>query len=60
MRVVVTGAAGFLGSHLVSRARAMGWDTVAVVREPKRAGEVAASRLTPEDLDGVDLGEMIR
>ncbi len=33
----------------------MGWDTVAVVREPKRAGEVAASRLTPEDLDGVDL-----
>ena len=55
MRAVVTGAAGFLGGRLVQKARARGWDTLAVVREPKRAGEVAAASLTEADLAGVDL-----
>jgi nucleoside-diphosphate-sugar epimerase len=56
-RVVVTGAAGFLGSHLVARARAAGAAVVRVVREEKEPGDVAMSRLLAEPglLDGTDV-----
>lgn len=56
-RVVVTGAAGFLGSHLVARAKASGAEVVPVVREEKAGGGVAMSRLLAEPglLDGTDV-----
>jgi nucleoside-diphosphate-sugar epimerase len=62
-RVVVTGAAGFLGSHLVSRARAAGSAVLEVVRETPpgdvsaTGARVAIGRLLaePRVLDGTDV-----
>jgi nucleoside-diphosphate-sugar epimerase len=56
-RVVITGAAGFLGHHLVARSRAGGATTLAVVREPKHAADVAISEVLrdPTRLDGTDV-----
>ena len=56
-RVVVTGGAGFLGSHLTRHARAAGADVVAVTREGQGKGEVAMARLLAEPglLDGTDV-----
>lgn len=56
-RVVVTGAAGFLGNHLVAHAASEGAVATAVVREPKHPGSVAMAELLrdPSRLDGADV-----
>ena len=59
-RVVVTGAAGFLGHHLVARARAEGTHATAVVRDPsghdpKASLGVADMLRDPSTLDGTDV-----
>src|ERR1051326_7768805 len=37
MRAFVTGATGFIGSHLAHALVSEGWDVVALVRSPERA-----------------------
>lgn len=56
-RVAVTGAAGFLGGHLVRAARERGADSLAIVREPKGAGEVSMASVLadPGALRGTDV-----
>lgn len=56
-RVVVTGAAGFLGHHLVAHARNVGASTLAVVRKPTDASSIGMSDLigNPGMLDGTDV-----
>jgi nucleoside-diphosphate-sugar epimerase len=59
-RIVVTGAAGFLGGHVVRAARAGGADVRAVVRRPRTGSgppDLAMSTVLadPRELDGTDL-----
>lgn len=59
MRVVVTGASGFIGSALVPYLRGQGHDVVRLVRRAARAGEEAAwdpdtGTVQPGALDGAD------
>jgi nucleoside-diphosphate-sugar epimerase len=56
MRVLVTGASGFLGQHLVSVLLREGVETVAVCRDPKNASLPADALLTkvPCDLGRAD------
>lgn len=55
-RVVVTGARGFLGGHLVRTARARGADVLEVVRETEGARVGTADLLAdPSRLDGTDV-----
>ena len=59
MKVVVTGASGFIGSALVPRLRAGGHDVVKLVRRPPRAADEVswdpdAGTIDVEGLGGVD------
>ncbi len=56
-RVVVTGAAGFLGQHVLSGARAAGARVTAVVREARGEGELGIAEMLrdPAHLDGTDV-----
>lgn len=59
MRVVVSGASGFIGSHLVERLRGAGHDVLRLVRRAaQRPDEVrwdpSGGTLDPEDLNGVE------
>ncbi|MGH3737214.1 MAG: TIGR01777 family oxidoreductase [Micromonosporaceae bacterium] len=59
MKVVVSGASGFLGGHLVTRLREEGRDVVRLVRRPARTDDEvqwqpARRELDPAVLDGVD------
>lgn len=52
MRALVTGATGLVGSHLVERLRADGWEVRALVRDPARDGWLGAlgARLATGDV----------
>lgn len=49
MKALVTGATGFIGSHLVAELRRSGWNVRALVRDPARATRLAG--------DGVELAK---
>lgn len=55
MRALVTGATGFVGSHLVDRLLARGHEVVALIRSPAKAQGLAERgvRLVPGDLGDV-------
>ena len=56
MRVMLTGATGFVGSHLVDRLLARGHEVTALVRSPRRAAPLAGRgvRLVEGDLADLD------
>src|SRR5215207_1214513 len=62
MRIAVTGATGFVGSHLVERLEADGHDVVAITRHPDRFegagtpvyGDVEVPGSLPPSLEGTD------
>ena len=51
MRIVVTGAAGFIGSHLCERLAARGCSVVGVRRKEQNARELAAVDVRAKRLD---------
>ena len=57
MRVVVTGAAGFIGRATVRRLAGLGHTVVALVRDPARAAEILpnGTELVQSDLSGRDV-----
>src|SRR5260221_11015872 len=59
MRVVVTGGAGFIGRALVGLLRARGDDVIALVRDPGRAGYLAALGCDTVACDLSDRGELV-
>ena len=56
MRAFVTGATGFVGSHLAAKLIARGDDVVALIRSPDKAGDLAriGATIVAGDLDSVD------
>ena len=60
MKALVTGATGFVGSHLVEALRSRGHQVTALVRSPSKAAalEPLGVRLVPGDLD--DAGSLAR
>jgi nucleoside-diphosphate-sugar epimerase len=46
-RIVITGASGFVGRHLIGAARTLGWDVLGCVRTPAAAQTVAEAGATP-------------
>ena len=50
MKVVITGAAGFIGQALVRRVRAEGWETILVTR-PEHSGPGSKDEVVPAALE---------
>ncbi len=60
MRVVVTGAAGFIGRALVNRLATRGVDVLALVRDPARATYLVQPRVTLKQSDLSDVTALQR
>ena len=54
MKVALTGATGFIGSHVLTELRGHGHDVTALVRDDAQAGTVAARGATPTVVDLYD------
>ena len=54
MKVALTGATGFIGSHILGELRAHGHEVTALVRDDAQAGTVAAQGATPAVVDLFD------
>jgi len=54
MRVTLTGATGFVGSHILTELREHGHEVTALVRDPDQADSVAARGATPIVVDLYD------
>ena len=50
MKVLVTGATGFLGGAVCADLRAGGWDVTATGRDPEKGKQTAAARFVLADL----------
>jgi nucleoside-diphosphate-sugar epimerase len=59
-RLVITGANGFVGRHLVGAAVEAGWEARGVVRSPSAAGVVSAAGGRPVELVGRDPGALVQ
>jgi nucleoside-diphosphate-sugar epimerase len=55
VRIVITGAAGFIGRAVVKLLVARGDDVVAIVRDPSRVGDLTGVTLVAGDLASADL-----
>jgi len=54
MKVALTGATGFIGSHVLTELQGHGHEVIAVVRDDAQADRVAARRATPAVVDLYD------
>jgi nucleoside-diphosphate-sugar epimerase len=59
MKVALTGATGFIGSHVLTELREHGHDVAALVRDDRQAGIVAARGATPTVLDLYDRAAVV-
>ena len=60
MKVALTGATGFIGSHVLTELRAHGHEVVALVRDSDRADAVAARGATPVVVDLNDRAAVVK
>jgi nucleoside-diphosphate-sugar epimerase len=60
MKVTLTGATGFIGSHILTELRQHGHEVTALVRDDAQAGTVAASGATPVVVDLYDRPAVIK
>jgi nucleoside-diphosphate-sugar epimerase len=60
MKVTLTGATGFIGSHILTELRQHGHEVTALVRDDAQAGTVAASGATPVMVDLYDRPAVIK
>jgi uncharacterized protein YbjT (DUF2867 family) len=51
MRIALTGATGFIGSHIMAELQSGGHDVIALVRDEAEAAKVAARGATPAAVD---------
>jgi nucleoside-diphosphate-sugar epimerase len=60
MKVAVTGATGFIGSHVLTELQANGHDVTAVVRNEEQADSVEAKGAVPAVIDLYDRAAVVR
>jgi nucleoside-diphosphate-sugar epimerase len=60
MKVTLTGATGFIGSHILTELQQHGHEVTALVRDDAQAGTVAASGATPVVVDLYDRPAVIK
>jgi nucleoside-diphosphate-sugar epimerase len=60
MKVALTGAAGFIGSHILAELQAHGHEVTALVRDEAQAKTVAAQGATPTVVDLYDLAAVVK
>jgi nucleoside-diphosphate-sugar epimerase len=59
MKVALTGATGFIGSHVLTELQEHGHDVTALVRDPTQAGVVAGRGATPAVIDLYDRSAVV-
>jgi uncharacterized protein YbjT (DUF2867 family) len=60
MKVALTGATGFIGSHILTELQAHGHEVTALVRDDPQAAIIAARGATPTVLDLYDRAAVAR
>lgn len=60
MRIALTGATGFVGSHILTELHSHGHEVTALVRDDNQAGSVAANGATPAIVDLYDLAAVVK
>jgi nucleoside-diphosphate-sugar epimerase len=60
MRIALTGATGFVGSHILTELHSHGHEVTALVRDDSEAASVAANGATPALVDLYDLGAVVK
>lgn len=60
MKIALTGATGFVGSHILTELHSHGHEVIALVRDDTQAASVAASGATPAIVDLYDLAAVVK
>jgi nucleoside-diphosphate-sugar epimerase len=60
MKIALTGATGFVGSHILTELHSHGHEVIALVRDDTQAASVAANGATPTVVDLYDLTAVIK
>lgn len=54
MKAIVTGATGFIGSHLAEQLASQGWEIICPVRDPRVLGHLRETKVTVTGLDALE------
>jgi nucleoside-diphosphate-sugar epimerase len=60
MKIALTGATGFIGSHILTELQTHGHEVIALVRDDTQATSVAANRATPAIVDLYDRQAVVK
>jgi len=60
MRIALTGATGFIGSHILTELQSNGHEVIALVRDDAEAAKLAARGATPAGVDLHDLPAVVK